>query len=274
MKVYEYLAAGLPVVATGLPALAGVDGVDLVDGAPEMLAAVERALARGLSRAPTRAQRSGRARTRGRPGWRRSRAAWRYERSGCELDDPDPRERNRPAGLRRRRGAGPPQAGRGRLRRVGRGGARGRVPAARERHAARAARLARPGADARVRAGSARQVPTGLARGVSPGLRTAGRAAPAGRARDRGRTGGRGRPARLARAREVVYLAHNLESSGFRRESERAGLERFEREVLRTFSECWMATRADERGARALAGDDVRDALRPERHGRRPASSR
>ena len=26
MKVYEYLAAGLPVVATGLPALAGVDG--------------------------------------------------------------------------------------------------------------------------------------------------------------------------------------------------------------------------------------------------------
>ena len=28
MKVYEYLAAGLPVVATGLPALEGVDGVD------------------------------------------------------------------------------------------------------------------------------------------------------------------------------------------------------------------------------------------------------
>ena len=44
MKVYEYLAAGLPVVATGLPALAGVDGVDLVDGAQDAVAAVERAL--------------------------------------------------------------------------------------------------------------------------------------------------------------------------------------------------------------------------------------
>jgi glycosyltransferase involved in cell wall biosynthesis len=45
MKVYEYLAAGLPVVATGLPALAGVDGVDLVEGHEAAVAAVERALA-------------------------------------------------------------------------------------------------------------------------------------------------------------------------------------------------------------------------------------
>jgi glycosyltransferase involved in cell wall biosynthesis len=44
MKVYEYLSAGLPVVATGLPALAGVDGVDLVAGAPATVAAVARAL--------------------------------------------------------------------------------------------------------------------------------------------------------------------------------------------------------------------------------------
>jgi glycosyltransferase involved in cell wall biosynthesis len=44
MKVYEYLAAGLPVVASGLPALEGVDGVELVDGVEETLGAVERAL--------------------------------------------------------------------------------------------------------------------------------------------------------------------------------------------------------------------------------------
>ncbi|HEY1516643.1 MAG TPA: glycosyltransferase [Solirubrobacteraceae bacterium] len=44
MKVYEYLAAGLPVVATGLPALAGVDGVELAEGAEDALAAVQRAL--------------------------------------------------------------------------------------------------------------------------------------------------------------------------------------------------------------------------------------
>ena len=45
MKVYEYLAAGLPVVATGLPALAGVDGVELVEGGRgRALAAVQRAL--------------------------------------------------------------------------------------------------------------------------------------------------------------------------------------------------------------------------------------
>jgi glycosyltransferase involved in cell wall biosynthesis len=44
MKVYEYLAAGLPVVASGLPALEEVDEVKLVDGLAETLAAVECAL--------------------------------------------------------------------------------------------------------------------------------------------------------------------------------------------------------------------------------------
>jgi glycosyltransferase involved in cell wall biosynthesis len=45
MKVYEYLAAGLPVVATGLPALEGVGGVELVEGAAAALEAIETALA-------------------------------------------------------------------------------------------------------------------------------------------------------------------------------------------------------------------------------------
>lgn len=56
MKVYEYLAAGLPIVATGLPALAGVDGVELVQGRDETLAAIERALEAGAE--PRRRARS------------------------------------------------------------------------------------------------------------------------------------------------------------------------------------------------------------------------
>jgi glycosyltransferase involved in cell wall biosynthesis len=45
MKVYEYLAAGLPVVATGLPALEGVEDIALVEGVAATGAAMERALA-------------------------------------------------------------------------------------------------------------------------------------------------------------------------------------------------------------------------------------
>jgi glycosyltransferase involved in cell wall biosynthesis len=45
MKVYEYLAAGLPVVTTALPALAEITGVVVAADAPATVAAVERALA-------------------------------------------------------------------------------------------------------------------------------------------------------------------------------------------------------------------------------------
>lgn len=45
MKVYEYLAAGRPVVATPLPALEGVDEISVADGADAFIAAVERELA-------------------------------------------------------------------------------------------------------------------------------------------------------------------------------------------------------------------------------------
>ncbi len=45
MKVYEYLAAGLPVVTTPLPALAETAGVVVAADAPAMVAAVERVLA-------------------------------------------------------------------------------------------------------------------------------------------------------------------------------------------------------------------------------------
>jgi glycosyltransferase involved in cell wall biosynthesis len=45
MKVYEYLAAGLPVFGTPLPALAEVDAVEAAGSAAEMAAAIERELA-------------------------------------------------------------------------------------------------------------------------------------------------------------------------------------------------------------------------------------
>lgn len=103
----------------------------------------------------------------------------------------------------------------------------------------------------------ARGVPDGVARGVSPSLLAAARAAPLDvRIIADGPVAAAAlRP--LARRRELVYLAHNLESGGFRRTSERAGLERFERDVFGTYAECWMATRADERGAKRLAGEQV-----------------
>lgn len=61
----------------------------------------------------------------------------------------------------------------------------------------------------------------------------------------------------LASRREAVYDAHNLESA-FRHRLEatktsRAGLERFERLLLNTFSESWMVSPADMEGAAALA---------------------
>jgi glycosyltransferase involved in cell wall biosynthesis len=45
MKVYEYLAAGLPVAATRLPSLAGVEGVTLADDAAGMASALDELLA-------------------------------------------------------------------------------------------------------------------------------------------------------------------------------------------------------------------------------------
>ena len=44
MKVYEYLAAGLPVVSTPLPALSEVSGIDVAGNASEMAARIDAAL--------------------------------------------------------------------------------------------------------------------------------------------------------------------------------------------------------------------------------------
>ena len=45
MKVYEYLAAGLPVISTPLPSLEGVEDVTVAAGAEEAVAALDRAIA-------------------------------------------------------------------------------------------------------------------------------------------------------------------------------------------------------------------------------------
>jgi glycosyltransferase involved in cell wall biosynthesis len=44
MKLYEYLAGGLPVVATGLPSVEGMAEVSMVDGVAETTAAIDRAI--------------------------------------------------------------------------------------------------------------------------------------------------------------------------------------------------------------------------------------
>jgi polysaccharide biosynthesis protein PslH len=97
-------------------------------------------------------------------------------------------------------------------------------------------------------------VPDGFARGVSAEL---GRAARAADSDVRVIADGPTVAAALlplARRRPVVYLAHNLES-GFREDGD--ALRPFERTVLRSFSETWMATRADEDEGKRLAGEDI-----------------
>ena len=102
-----------------------------------------------------------------------------------------------------------------------------------------------------------REVPVGLARGISPALAGALEGVPADvRAIADGPVAAAALLPYTGR-REIVYLAHNLESSRLAGRLERGAHERFERRAFGAFAECWMATRADERGARALAGDRI-----------------
>jgi glycosyltransferase involved in cell wall biosynthesis len=50
LKVYEYLAMGLPVVVSGLPQLSGLPGVSVVEGKESYERAIERALEDGIDR--------------------------------------------------------------------------------------------------------------------------------------------------------------------------------------------------------------------------------
>jgi glycosyltransferase involved in cell wall biosynthesis len=58
MKVYEYLAAGLPVVTTPLPSLEGVEEVTVAAGAEAVVGALEEALAADSPEARARRSRA------------------------------------------------------------------------------------------------------------------------------------------------------------------------------------------------------------------------
>lgn len=100
-----------------------------------------------------------------------------------------------------------------------------------------------------------RGVPDDLARGISPELAGAADSAPRETRVIADGPVAAGALLPLARRHTAVYLAHNLES-GFREEG--PALARFERGLLSTFAESWMATHADQRGAAELAGLQIR----------------
>ena len=224
MKVYEYLAAGLPVVATPLPALAGVAEVQQRRGRRGHRRRCSSRRSPRTRRSAAPRARAPRRRTPGSGGWRRS--PRRCKR--CE----------RPAGDHAHAGAGladrpcAPTASRARWPRTARLTCCTCASERREPDAHFSAiagdRAARGRALARRRAsGRATRAPA-LA-GVPAAIRprhlaaSSARGAAALAARARPRAGDRRRPdrgrraARLARRRPVIYNAHNLES-GFRRE--------------------------------------------------------
>jgi glycosyltransferase involved in cell wall biosynthesis len=102
-----------------------------------------------------------------------------------------------------------------------------------------------------------RGVPGDFARGVSPELARTAKQAPRGVRVIADGPVVAGALLRLVNVREVVYLAHNLES-GFRVAARGGDLRQFERHLLRSFAECWMPTHADVAAAVALGGERVR----------------
>ena len=271
MKVYEYLAAGLPVVATPLPALVDVDEVATAADAAGIAGLLDEALAEESPQ--LRAERS---RSAGVHSWNQ-----RLRQIAGEIEA---LERSRPAISKA--GAGSwdllvsthtPTLDSGRALRtygVARAlaserplkllylpfGAADPAPefarAGIELHEVRPSRGAkRLLAYARARVGG---VPRDFARGISPELASVA-----------GRLAGEQQCARviadgpiaaatlsaLARERPVIYNAHNLESS-FRHQLDAdrglQGLASFERKLLALASESWMVSELDIDAAREL----------------------
>lgn len=265
MKVYEYLAAGLPVVASELPALADVPEVERAAGAAEMVRLVEQALAAG-----SREQRLQRSRAAAAHSWER-----RLGEIAAAVDAATERD-------------GPrfdlfvtthtPVLGSGRaLRTYGlvralaatrpvellyvRFGAAEPDPAfthmdgvrLREVIASRGPGRALAYARARL-AGAPHDFARGASRELAAAASALARDARCGRAIADGPVAATALLG-LARERPLIYNAHNLESS-FRHElaSDRGlrGLRSFERRLLALASESWMVGDADMRAAREL----------------------
>jgi glycosyltransferase involved in cell wall biosynthesis len=267
MKVYEYMAAGLPVVATPLPALAEIEDIATAPNADGIASLLDDALAHDSPR-----RRGERSRAAQDHSWER-----RIEEIGVALAGLHPRGRDllvsthtpalRSGRDARTYGIARALAMHGELTLL-----YVRFGAAQPDEAFRAIPgielrevLASRGVRRTVAYATAllRGVPSGIARGVSPELASAV-ARLAGEQSCRrviadGPTAAAAL-AGLARKRPIIYNAHNLESA-FRHElgAEEShslhGLSSFERRLLRRSSESWMVSEADMRGARALCPD-------------------
>jgi glycosyltransferase involved in cell wall biosynthesis len=271
MKVYEYLAAGLPVVATPLPSLAEVDAVASAPDAQGIARLLDEVLVND-----TTERRGARSREAMAHSWER-----RIEEIAAAIDALEP-GLGRPAGMRDllvTTHTPALRSGRdvrtyGIVRALAEGGpltllyvrfgastpdaSFAAIPGVELREVVASRGVSRARAYARARLAG---VPDGFARGVSPELaRAAARLASAPGCRRVIADGPTAAAAlaSLARRRPVIYNAHNLESS-FRHELSREerrklrGLRSFEARLLERSSESWMVSEADMEAARELA---------------------
>ncbi|WP_166660095.1 glycosyltransferase [Actinomycetospora succinea] len=264
MKVYEYLAAGLPVVATPLPSLAGLEDVTVAHGDEGFVAAVERELRQDDESA--RSARSVRA------------ADHSWTRRMTELEEI--LEEIEGAGARRTVLATPTtpnvSSGAGRrttgiIRALAAQGivdvvyqdTRGGEPVlfrdlpTVRLHPVRPSRG--PRRVAAYLAARGQGVPKGFARGVWPGLAARVDALDDGRCRVvADGPVAMAALARTARRRDTVYNAHNVESSfrhliGDPDVGSRRALEAFERAALVRSAQSWLVSEADMKSAWSLA---------------------
>jgi glycosyltransferase involved in cell wall biosynthesis len=263
MKVYEYLAAGLPVVATPLPSLAGIDAVASAPDADGIAQLLDEALAEDTPE--RRVERSQAAAAHSWEGRIEQIAlaidALPKDRRDLLVSTHTPALRSgrdvRTYGIARALAMNGPVT----LLYVRFGADRpdeafSSIPGIelQEVIALRGGRRAIAYVKARLSG-----VPSALARGVSPELTAA--AVQLTSSSDYRRVVADGPTAAaalagMARRRQVIYNAHNLESA-FRHElpdddGSLRGLRSFERQLLRASSESWMVSEADMRGARAL----------------------
>ncbi len=263
MKVYEYLAAGLPVVATPLPSLAEVEELAMAPDATGIAELLDRALA-----TDTPQRRAERSRAASAHSWGARIEQIAAALNALQQDEWDllvtthtPALRSgrdvRTYGIARALAMNGPLT----LLYVRFGADRpdeafSAIPGIelQEVIPSRGIRRAIVYMTARLSG-----VPAGLARGVSPELASAATRLAGGTGCRRVIADGPTAAAALAglaRKRPVIYNAHNLESA-FRHElpdedGSLRGLRSFERRLLRRSSESWMVSEADMRGARAL----------------------